>query len=118
DPEFFLRLVESPETLLIEPWVAVMEREDHNLRTSRGWAQASEEREGERRLEGAIHYSPLNRVTLVIIQQAIIRGASEIQIEPDAELVRIRFQIDGEWHEVLRLPRSVQRRLLARFKLM
>jgi non-specific serine/threonine protein kinase len=118
DPEFFLRLADSPETLLVERWVAVMEREDHNLRTAGDWAVASGEREVERRLTDVIFYSPLNRVPVVIMQQAIKRGASEIQVEPDAELVRTRFQIDGEWHEVLRLPRSVHQRLLARFKLM
>jgi type IV pilus assembly protein PilB len=53
-----------------------------------------------------------------IIKQAIDAHASDIHIEPTAEIVRIRFRIDGQLREMHELPISVHAFLVSRLKIM
>jgi len=53
-----------------------------------------------------------------IIQQAIDVNASDIHIEPTAEIVRIRFRIDGQLCETHELPISVHAFFVSRLKIM
>jgi RNA polymerase sigma-70 factor (ECF subfamily) len=62
--------------------------------------------------------SPLVRIAHTIIQQAILDGATEVRIEPGADSLAVSFRIDGELHEVMRLPRHLQENLVARYKYM
>ena len=52
-----------------------------------------------------------------IIQQAIDAKASDIHIEPTAEIVRIRFRIDGQLREMHELPISVHAFFVSRLKI-
>jgi len=53
-----------------------------------------------------------------IIKQAIDAKASDIHIEPTAEIVRIRFRIDGQLRETHELPISVHAFFVSRLKIM
>jgi type II secretory ATPase GspE/PulE/Tfp pilus assembly ATPase PilB-like protein len=61
---------------------------------------------------------PIVRIAHTIIQQAVKDRATKIQVEPAANHVRILFDIDGVTHEAMKLPKHVQQKLVARYKLM
>lgn len=62
--------------------------------------------------------APIIRIAFTIIQQAIKDGASDIHIEPDKRSVRVRYRIDGVLHEVMPLPKYIEKPLISRFKIM
>ena len=62
--------------------------------------------------------APIVRLAYSIIQLAIKDGASDIHIEPDRRGVRVRYRIDGVLHEVMPLPKYIDRPLTSRFKIM
>ena len=62
--------------------------------------------------------APIIRIAYTIIQQAIRDGASDIHVEPDRRSVRVRYRIDGVLHEVMPLPKYVDKPLISRFKIM
>ena len=53
-----------------------------------------------------------------IIQQAINDKASDIHIEPDEEIIRVRYRIDGILNELMKAPKTIQSELLSRLKIM
>ncbi|NLN77978.1 MAG: Flp pilus assembly complex ATPase component TadA [Armatimonadetes bacterium] len=62
--------------------------------------------------------APIIRIAYTVIQQAISDGASDIHVEPDKRSVRIRYRIDGVLHEVMPLPKYIEKPLTSRFKIM
>jgi type IV pilus assembly protein PilB len=62
--------------------------------------------------------APIIRIAYTVIQQAINDGASDIHVEPDKRAVRIRYRIDGVLHEVMPLPKYIEKPLTSRFKIM
>ncbi len=62
--------------------------------------------------------APIIRIAYTIIQQAIKDGASDIHVEPDRRGVRVRYRIDGVLHEVMPLPKYIEKPLTSRFKIM
>ena len=62
--------------------------------------------------------APIIRIAYTIIQQAIKDAASDIHVEPDKRTVRIRYRIDGVLHEVMPLPKYIEKPLVSRFKIM
>ena len=52
------------------------------------------------------------------IKNAFKRRASDIHIEPDAGYLRIRYRIDGDLIEVMRVPKYAQNAFIARLKVM
>jgi general secretion pathway protein E len=53
-----------------------------------------------------------------ILRFAVLRGASDIHIEPRKSGVRIRLRVDGQLEELRRLPTSRQTGLLSRLKVL
>ena len=53
-----------------------------------------------------------------LLHAAIIRGASDIHIEPGREYVRVRFRVDGLLEEYQRLPLAREAGLISRLKVM
>ncbi len=62
--------------------------------------------------------APIVRLAYSIIKLAIEDGASDIHIEPQRDNVRVRYRIDGVLHEVMPLPKYVDKPLTSRFKIM
>ncbi|MCL5104162.1 MAG: Flp pilus assembly complex ATPase component TadA [Armatimonadetes bacterium] len=62
--------------------------------------------------------APIIRIAYTIIQRAIADDASDIHIEPDRRGVRVRYRIDGVLHEVMPLPKYIDKPLISRFKIM
>ena len=53
-----------------------------------------------------------------LLRMAFMRHASDIHFDPDAEGVRVRFRIDGELIEAMRIPAQLQPSVISRLKVM
>ncbi|NQT47250.1 MAG: Flp pilus assembly complex ATPase component TadA [Candidatus Omnitrophica bacterium] len=61
---------------------------------------------------------PIVKMVDLVILEALKRRASDIHVEPCEKDLRIRYRIDGNLEEVLRIPRKSQNAILARLKIM
>lgn len=62
--------------------------------------------------------NPLIRLANQIILKAVSLRASDIHIEPQEKTCTIRFRIDGVLQKIKDVPRTVQRLLISRYKIM
>ncbi|MBI3610603.1 MAG: type II secretion system ATPase GspE [Nitrospirae bacterium] len=62
--------------------------------------------------------TPMIKLVNTVITQAVREGASDIHIEPDAEVLRIRYRVDGILREVMTPPRNLQAGVVSRVKIM
>ncbi|RKY78162.1 type II secretion system protein GspE [candidate division KSB1 bacterium] len=58
------------------------------------------------------------KIVNLILNQAISEGASDIHIEPDFKITRIRYRIDGILHDAFTPPKSLHNMIVARIKIM
>ncbi|MBC8143071.1 MAG: hypothetical protein H7Y38_16725 [Armatimonadetes bacterium] len=58
------------------------------------------------------------RMANIIMTQAIDVGASDIHIEPDKNILRVRHRIAGTLHEEMAIPKHIEERLLCRYLVM
>jgi len=61
--------------------------------------------------------NPIVRFVDLIIKEAIKERASDIHVEPDDNLLRIRYRIDGVLHLVKNVPNKVKNAILSRIKI-
>jgi len=64
-----------------------------------------------------VNRAPIVKLLNSIIQQAIEMRASDIHIEPFADYLRIRYRIDGDLKEIMRLSKSIHSPLITRIKI-
>lgn len=62
--------------------------------------------------------APMIRLVDRIIAQAVTSGASDIHVQPEEKLVRVRLRQDGVLHGGILLPKPIQPALIARFKIL
>lgn len=62
--------------------------------------------------------SPVVRFVNLILQQAISDKASDIHIEPDENIIRVRFRIDGVLHDVNQAPGHLGPEISSRIKIL
>ncbi len=62
--------------------------------------------------------SPIIRMVNVIILKAVRQGASDIHIEPDHDLLRVRYRIDGRLGEEQHIPLTLHAGLTSRIKIL
>jgi type IV pilus assembly protein PilB len=62
--------------------------------------------------------APIVKLTNLIIVQAVRDRASDIHIEPEEKMVRVRYRIDGVLHRVVSLPKFLQMPITSRIKIM
>ncbi|WP_341876856.1 GspE/PulE family protein [Defluviitalea saccharophila] len=65
-----------------------------------------------------IEMAPIVRIVNSIIKQAIVSGASDIHIEPFEDFLRVRFRVDGELQEAMRLDINAHPAVTARIKVL
>ena len=61
---------------------------------------------------------PIIKLVNILITEAARDRASDIHIEPELDLIRIRFRIDGILHEVHELPKKLQSAITSRIKIL
>lgn len=62
--------------------------------------------------------APVIKLVNIIILNAIRDGASDIHIEPEENMLRIRYRIDGVMQEVPPPPKNLQAAVISRLKIM
>jgi general secretion pathway protein E len=68
--------------------------------------------------ESEMETAPVVRMCNAIIVQAINESASDIQIEPFARHMRVRFRVNGLWQECTVIPNHIKSALTNRYKVM
>lgn len=61
---------------------------------------------------------PVVRLVEEIINQGLRKRATDIHIEPEEDVVRIRYRVDGMLHTGPLLPKSIQQQLISRIKVL
>lgn len=62
--------------------------------------------------------APIIRMVYLLLKQAVAAGSSDVHVEPQADVIRVRFRVDGELYPVLTLPKAVMPALVSRLKIM
>jgi type IV pilus assembly protein PilB len=62
--------------------------------------------------------APIVKLVNLMISQAVRDHASDIHVEPDENILRIRFRVDGILKEVYTQPRKLQNAIISRIKIM
>ena len=70
------------------------------------------------KIEEAAGLSPVVRLVNFIIYKGIHENASDIHIEPDEGMLRVRYRVDGILREGLRPPVQLQSAVVSRIKIM
>jgi type IV pilus assembly protein PilB len=68
--------------------------------------------------ETSVHEAPVAKIVNTILEFAVKGRASDIHIEPQEQVTRVRYRIDGILHEKLVLPRSIHEALVSRIKIL
>jgi len=62
--------------------------------------------------------APIIKLLNIVIMGAVKDRASDIHIEPEADILRIRYRIDGIMHEINALPKELQNAIISRVKVL
>jgi type II secretory ATPase GspE/PulE/Tfp pilus assembly ATPase PilB-like protein len=62
--------------------------------------------------------TPATEILTTIFGAAVEQGSSDIHIEPEDHIVKIRFRVDGVLHDAVHLPKAAFRPIISRIKLM
>lgn len=65
-----------------------------------------------------VEEAPITKIVTVILRHAVEGRASDIHIEPEVDVLRVRFRVDGILHTSLRLPKETHAPLASRIKIM
>ncbi|MEZ8825670.1 GspE/PulE family protein [Vibrio amylolyticus] len=121
-PQFSLEFVIAPEIQLVEGF-------DRYYRRTKEIASFAEQLQAEHQVNDAFDINVLDdgadsdEVTVVklinsLFEDAVQMGASDIHIEPDSNVLRLRQRIDGVLHETLLNEVNIASALVLRLKLM
>ncbi|MCX5713796.1 MAG: GspE/PulE family protein [Candidatus Omnitrophica bacterium] len=61
--------------------------------------------------------APIIKLVELMLAQALRERASDIHVEPEEDVLRIRYRIDGVLHDVFKIPKTKQNAVLARLKI-
>jgi type IV pilus assembly protein PilB len=62
--------------------------------------------------------APITKIVDVILQHAVLGGASDVHIEPQENELRVRYRVDGDLYESFKLSRDLTAALVSRVKIM
>ncbi len=62
--------------------------------------------------------APIVKVVNLILNEAMKRRSSDIHIEPEEKVLRVRYRIDGNLQDAFILPKKNQNAIIARLKIM
>jgi len=69
-------------------------------------------------LTEAAEEPPIIKLVNILISDAVKDRVSDIHIEPEMEVLRVRYRIDGILHEVHSLPKKLQNAIISRIKIL
>ncbi len=62
--------------------------------------------------------APVTKIVATILRYAVDGKASDIHIEPVHDMLKVRFRVDGVLYTSLKLPKNVERAVVARIKVL
>lgn len=71
-----------------------------------------------KKLKGIVEEPVVMKLVNLIIMKAVKERASDIHIEPEEEVLKARFRVDGMLHEVSSPPKRLQSAIISRIKVM
>ncbi len=80
--------------------------------------ESKEEKAPEEALRQLAEDQPVVKLVNMILAQAIRDRASDIHINPEEDLLRVRFRIDGILHEIFTPPKNLQAAVISRLKIL
>ncbi len=69
-------------------------------------------------LEAATDQQAATELMTIMFGEAIAENSSDIHLEPEEKIVKVRFRVDGVLHDAVHIPKAVHRGLITRIKLM
>ncbi len=69
-------------------------------------------------LERVAEDAPIIKLVNIMIAQAVREGASDIHVEPEEEVVRIRYRVDGIMRDAMSPPKNLHAGVTSRIKIM
>ncbi|MBN1781606.1 Flp pilus assembly complex ATPase component TadA [bacterium] len=69
-------------------------------------------------LERLAEEAPVVKMANMVLTQGILEGASDIHINPEEKMVRVRTRVDGVLRDSLKLPKNLQEALISRIKIL
>jgi len=69
-------------------------------------------------LKGAGEEAPVVKLVNLILSEAIMRGASDVHVEPYEKQFRVRYRVDGVLYDVMQPPPRLKAALSSRLKIM
>jgi type IV pilus assembly protein PilB len=69
-------------------------------------------------LEAEAKQPPVVKMVTLMMTDAVVRGASDIHIEPYENEVRVRFRIDGILHEMIKIAHKYKDPIVSRIKVL
>ncbi len=69
-------------------------------------------------LEEDAGHGPVVKLVNFLIYSAVQEGASDIHIEPDDRMLRVRYRVDGKLYEKIQPPYKMQQAIASRIKIM
>ncbi len=80
--------------------------------------EINEEELSPEKMRQAAEQAPVIKLVNLIISEAVKDGASDIHINPEEKMVRVRYRIDGILREASCLPKNLQAAVISRIKIM
>ncbi|MFO7892117.1 MAG: type IV-A pilus assembly ATPase PilB [Longimicrobiales bacterium] len=80
--------------------------------------EQEEEEVNEAALQAQVEDAPVVKLINGILTDAVLKGVSDIHIEPYEKEMRIRYRIDGSLHEVMKPPMKMKAALTSRVKIL
>ncbi|MFC1631513.1 GspE/PulE family protein [Candidatus Omnitrophota bacterium] len=71
-----------------------------------------------KKLQGIVEEPPVIKLVNLMIIEAVHQGASDIHIEPEEDILKTRFRVDGMLHEQISPPKFLQSAVISRIKIM
>ena len=80
--------------------------------------EESESEKSSQDLERLAEEAPVVKMANMVLIQAILEGASDVHLNPEEELLRVRFRVDGVLQDSLHLPKNLQGAVISRIKIL
>ena len=69
-------------------------------------------------MQAAVEDAPVVKLINGILTDAVLKGASDIHIEPFEKEIRVRYRIDGALMEIMKPPLKMKAALTSRIKIL
>ena len=71
-----------------------------------------------KKLQGIVEEPVVIKLVNMIIMKAVQERASDIHVEPEEDMLKARFRVDGMLHEISAPPKHLQSAIISRLKIM